>query len=146
MRSTVTATVFGTAYTFSAQSVGTLWIELASRFHHHYGNSFGEAHEDSPTLTRAICLYAIWCSRSEFHDTQQAAWIEFYENLPRFALQCHPTVYKAILNDMVASMGIEEIENSAATIDAYMKAGQIEKFLADARQTNQERQRLSRKG
>jgi hypothetical protein len=129
----------------SAESVGTLWIELASRFHRHYGKSSGEGRDGSPKLIRAICLYAIWCTRSDFPDTQQAAWIEFYENLPRFALQCEPTKYKAIVNDLVANIGIDEIEKSAGTIGAYMKPGQIDKFLADARLANQERQRNSRK-
>jgi hypothetical protein len=43
-------------------------------------------------------------------------------------------------------MGIEEIERSARAIGAYIKSGQIEKFFADAKQSNQERQRISRKG
>jgi len=126
----------------SAESVGTFWIELASRFHRHYDNASGKG---SPKLIRAIYLYAIWCTRSKSPDTQQAAWIEFYENLPRFALQCEPTIYKAILRDLVANIGMDEIEKSAGTIGAYMKPGQIDKFLEDARFANQERQRISRK-
>lgn len=129
----------------SAESVGTLWIELASRFHRCYGKASSETLEQPPTFIRAICLYAIWCTGSGCPDTQQAAWIEFYEDVPRYALQCKPTVYKAILKDLVANMGIEEIEKSAGTIGAYLKPGQIERFLADARQANQERQRISRK-
>ena len=129
----------------SAESVGTLWIELASRFHRHYGNASREGHDGSPKLIRAICLYAIWCTRSNSPETQQAAWIEFYENLPRFALRCEPTIYKAILKDLVANIGMDEIEKSAGTIGAYMKPGQIDKFLADARLANQGRQRNSRK-
>ena len=59
-------------------------------------------------------------------------------------MQCEPIVYRAILKDLIASMGIEEIEKAAGTIGAYMKPGQIEKFLADAKLANQERQRISR--
>ena len=129
----------------SAESIGDFWIELAARFHRYYSHASGEGHYESPTLIRAICLYAIWCTKSESPDVQQAAWIEFYEGLPLFALRCEPTVYKAIVKDLVASVGIEEIEKSAGTIGTRMKPGQIEKFLADARQANQERERISRK-
>jgi hypothetical protein len=128
----------------AAENVGSLWIELACRFQNYYSSGI-EAEEDSSKLIRAVCLYAIWCIRSDSHDTQQAALIEFYEVIPRFAISCTAFIYKRILNDLIQNLGIEEIERSAGTIGGNMNPGELKKFLADVRQADYERQKRSRK-
>jgi hypothetical protein len=128
----------------ASESVGRFWIELASRFHRHYKAGLcGE--EDSPKLIRAICLFAIWCTRSESQETREAAWIEFYEGLPKFAIECQRSIYGKIVRDLVLNLGIEEIERSTGTIGGFMESGQLKKFLSDARQEDADRQQRSRK-
>src|SRR6266849_7797744 len=115
----------------AAESIGMLWIELASRFHDYYRSLDDQGGKESPELIRAICLYAIWCTRSKSSATQQAAWIEFYEYLPQYASECKPSIYKKIVEDLVANIGLAEIEMSPA-LGAYMKPDQRERFMHDA--------------
>ena len=129
----------------ASESVGRFWIELVCRFHRHYKANV-RTDEDSTNLIRAICLYAIWCTRSESQETREAALIEFYEGLPKFAIQCPPPIYRTIVKDLVLNLGIGEIEGLAGTIGAFMESGQLQKFLADARTEDTNRQMRSRKG
>src|SRR5271163_3015215 len=119
----------------SSASVGYLCVELASRFGDYYRAPRLEGRSGTPKLIRAICLYAVWCTRSASVETQQAAGIEFYGGIPRAALQCTAVVYKRIVNDLVAILGIAEIERSVGNSE----------FLADAREAELVRLRRSRK-
>jgi hypothetical protein len=125
----------------SAESVGYLWIELISHFHGYYRTELSFVPKESATLTRPICLFATWCTRSESVDTQQAAWIEFYGHLPGFAMRCADPVYKRIIRDLVANIGIAEVEK----MGAFLKPEDLKGFLADARQADDERRRRSGK-
>jgi hypothetical protein len=134
MRSTIEA----------AESVGALWIELAVRFQRYYSSLDGPEQQESHELIRAICLYAIWCARSDSSTAREAAWIEFYENVPRYAFRCKADTYKKIIEDLVANVGLAEIEKFPA-FGAYMKPDQLKKFMGDVRQADHERQQCSRK-
>jgi len=129
----------------AAESAGGLWIELAGRFKRYYSSLDGQEQKQSPNLIRAICLYAIWCTRSDSSTTREAAWIEFYEHVPRYAFRCKAPTYKRIIEDLVANIGLAEIEKSSSTFGTYMKPDQLKKFMADARLADRESQRRSRK-
>ena len=123
----------------SAGSVGALWIELIMRLHHHYDAY--EATRDSPSLFRAICLYATWCKGSDSPKTQEAAAIEFYLYLPRFALRCSDSVYKRFIQDLIANLPLKEIEEMGSSL----QPDDLKRFLADVRQAEDERRRRSQK-
>src|SRR5258707_12639995 len=89
----------------SAESIGALWIDLMARFKSHYRNEPGDQVGESPEFIRAVCLYAIWCAGSRSPGTIEAAWIEFYEYLPKNALQRPASTCKSIVRDMVANIG-----------------------------------------
>jgi hypothetical protein len=125
----------------SAESVGRLWIELISRLHGHYSSAQHATPRESPDLFRAICLYAIWCVGSDSLETQQAAGIEFYFYLPRFALQSPDSVYRRFIRELVTNMPMAEIEKMGGSL----KPSDLKRFLADVRQADEERQRRSRK-
>jgi hypothetical protein len=128
-----------------AESVGYLWIDLAVRFKQYYESLNESPVEESPKFIRNICLYAIWCTRSKSSATQQAAWIEFYEQLPKYASRCKPSISKKIVADLVSNIGLSEIKKHSGTFGAYMKPDQFKKFMADAREADHERQCRSRK-
>ncbi len=126
----------------SAESVGRLWIELISLLHDHYKSAQeAAAPRESARLFRAICLYAIWCAGSDSLETQQAAGIEFYFYLPRFALQWPDSIYSRFMRELVASMPMAEIEKMGGSL----KPSDLKRFLADVRQADDKRQRRSRK-
>jgi len=125
----------------STESVGSLWIELISRFHGHYSSEIEDAPTNSPALVRATCLYAIWCDRSESSTTQEAARIEFYEDLPTFALQCTRLNRQRLIRDLVANLGTEEI----AKMGVSLGAADLERFQAEARSADGDRRRRSQK-
>ena len=124
----------------SAESVGYLWCDLSLRFRCHYDPEFSEE-QKSPKLINAICLYAIWCTRSKSYKTQEPPRIEFYEYLPSFAFECTGLIYKTILRDLIANIGMTEIHK----MGAVLRPPELKKFLADAQQAEDERQRRSRK-
>jgi hypothetical protein len=128
----------------TSNTVGALWVELNSRLQSFYGNSVNDDDEHPPTLIRNICLYAVWCRDSESFKVGEAAGIDFYEQLPRFALGCKPPIYHRIIRDVVFSIGRAEVELAARTASAYMKPGDIEKFLEDVKQADISRQRKLR--
>jgi hypothetical protein len=68
----------------AVESISTLWIKLHVRFQQYYESV---EQDDSTALIRNICMYAIWCDKSDAPDVQNPAWIEFYETLPIWALQ-----------------------------------------------------------
>lgn len=125
----------------SAESVGGFWIELISRFEGRYSSATHDEPKERAALIRSTCLYAIWCDRSESLNTQEAARIEFYEYLPSFALGCTDVNYARLVRDLVVNMGIGEFGKMGASL----KPVEREKFLADARGSDDERRRLSRK-
>jgi hypothetical protein len=129
----------------AAESIGYLWIDLALRFQQHYELRDESDEEESPELIRNICLYAIWCTRSKSSVMQQAAWIEFYERIPKYASRRKPSISKRIVADLVSHIGISEIEKHSGTFGAYMKPDQLKKFMADVREADRERQRRLRK-
>jgi hypothetical protein len=129
----------------TAETVGAVWVTLAFRFQGSYDAEQSTDEMERRKLIRNICLYAVWCTRSKSFDAQQAAWISFYEGLPKFAIRCEPSIYKKIVRELIENLGIEEIERSAGTITAYMTSAESKKFLADVRQAEQERQKRSRK-
>ena len=129
----------------SADSLGGFWIELSARFRSFYSAEKISPAVASPPIIRAICLYAIWCTRSDSFAIQEPAWIEFYENLPRFALQCSSSIYKKIIDDLAANLGIAEMEKQSGAIGGYMQPAVKEKFFADIRNAEHQRQQLSRK-
>ena len=125
----------------SAESVGGLWIELISRLESHYNSEPLATPGETSKLFRAICLYAIWCTRSDSLETQQAAEVEFYYSLPRFALQCPDLVYRRLTRELIANIGMTETEKMGGAL----KPGELKKFRADVRQAEDERQRRSQK-
>ena len=90
---------------------------------------------------RAICLYATWCTASDSPETQQAAAIEFYFYLPRFALQCPDSVYKRFIQELIANLPLMEITK----MGGGLQPSDLKRFLADVRQAEDERRRRSRK-
>jgi hypothetical protein len=131
----------------AADSVGALWVELAAQFPTIYNNDslVGPKQSEAPALFRAIARYALWCTRSKSQTIAEPAWIEFYEGLPRFALQCKEPVRKKIVEDVIVTIGLAEVEKAAEAIRGYVGSEQTEKFLAKARLCQQVRQRRSRK-
>jgi hypothetical protein len=129
----------------AADSLGEFWIELSARFRSFYTAQSDSQSAQSPQFMRAICLYAIWCTRSDSVDIQGPAWIEFYENLPRFALQSNPSIYKRIVDDLVSNLGIAEMEKQSSTIGAFMTPDENKKFFTDVSVAEAERQKRSRK-
>lgn len=125
----------------SSESVGRFWIELTARFKDQYRSETGDEPKEPPTVIRNTCLYAVWCERSESPDTREAAGIEFYEYLPSFALQCPRPSYQRLIRDLVANLGIEEVEKMGVSLEP----AESRRFLADARQANEDRRRRSRK-
>jgi hypothetical protein len=124
----------------SAESIGRLWIELMARFERYYGPASNQTKEPSSQV-RATALYASWCSRSESLEVQEPAHIEFYEYLPRFALQCSDANFKRIIRDLVRTLGIAEIEKMGCSL----KAGDLKRFLATAKDLEEEARRLPSK-
>ena len=129
----------------SSESGGSLWIELVVRFQRHYEPPNDGESKESPEFIRAICPYAIWCTRSKSFTIQEPAYIGFYEGLARFALSCKPQIYKKIIGDLIANVGLAELEKQSGNIGAYMKPDKVEKFFEDARQAENERGRRLRK-
>jgi hypothetical protein len=121
----------------TAESVGRLWIELILRLERHYSAHPYGATQDSPNLLRAICLYATWCKGSDSPETRQAAAIEFYFELPRFALPA--SVYKRFIQDLIANLPLMEIEQ----MGGGLQPSDIKRFLADVRQAEDERRQRS---
>ena len=125
----------------SAESVGRLWIELILRLERHYSAHPDVATQDSPNLLRAICLYATWCTGSDSPETREAAAINFYFELPRFALQRSASVYKRFIQDLIENLPVMEIEK----MGGCLQPSDMETFLADVRQAEEERRQRSRK-
>jgi hypothetical protein len=123
----------------ATESIANLWIALIARLHSHYRCSFQENPAESSEFVRAVCMYAIWCSRSESPGTQDAALVEFYEYFPKFALQCPEPVYRNILTDLVSNLGMAEVEK----MGLILNASDLRRFLADARQADVDRKRRS---
>lgn len=90
-----------------AESIGMLWIELHMRFCEAYRKP---ETQESLEFVRRICLYAIWCSRSESQKVREPAFIEFYEQVPAYALSTEPPVRERILRDLLANLGMAEIQ------------------------------------
>jgi len=118
----------------SAESVGYFWVDLIWRLKANYAQ---DEPKEPPSVVRAICLYAVWCAGSESQATREAACIEFYEYLPKFALECPATGYKRLIRDVLANFGLAEIEQMGVSLDA----ADLKRFLADARQAEEERRR-----
>jgi len=125
----------------SAESVGRLWIELLLRLERHYSSHPDVATQDSPNLLRAICLYATWCKGSDSPETREAAAINFYFELPRFALQRPASIYKQFIQELIANLPVREIEK----MDGVLQPSDMKRFLADVRQAEDERRQRSRK-
>lgn len=122
----------------AAESVGELWIDLIARLHHNYVD---ESPSESPELVRAICMYAIWCTRSESWRTREPALIEFYEYFPKFALHCPEPVYRQVVADLVSNIGLIEVEKMGATL----APADLKRFLTDAHQANDNLKKKSKK-
>lgn len=129
----------------AAKTVGFLSIELVSRFQRYYDSEIAVAQNGSTELLRSICLYAIWCTRSDSLATQEAAFIQFYEGIPRFAIQSESYRYKRIVADLSQNLGLAEIEKSAGRIAIALGSDELKRFLADARQAENDRQKRLRK-
>jgi len=125
----------------AADSVARLWVDLIARLHSCYRSSPDETAKGSPELIRAVSMYAIWCDRSDCQCTREAAGIEFYEYFPKFALHCPQPVYRKIIADLVSNIGMPEVEKMGCSLDQTDRA----KFLADARQAEDDRKRKSQK-
>jgi hypothetical protein len=129
----------------SADRLGRFWCDLSGRFQQHYETKYQDNSTNSPGIIRSICLYAIWCTGSDSFKIREPALIEFYQAVPRFALNCKPSIYKSIIDDLVANLGISDLETKSGDIGYSMDADEKKKFIADARQAELERQRRSRK-
>jgi hypothetical protein len=125
----------------AADSVGGLWVDLIAHLHSYYRSGPEEKTKESPELIRAVSMYAIWCDKSESQCTQEAAWIEFYDYFPKFALQCPELVYREIIADLVLNIGMAEIEKMGCSLDQATH----NRFLADARQADDDRRRKPQK-
>jgi hypothetical protein len=125
----------------ATESIANLWVELIARLHGHYRSGIQENPNEPTEYVRAVCMYAIWCSKSESPRTQDAAFIEFYEYFPRFALQCPEPTYWKIVSDLLSNLGMAEVEK----MGAILKDADRERFLADARRSDHDRTRKSRK-
>jgi hypothetical protein len=125
----------------SAESVGRLWTELILRLERHYSAHPNLATQDSPNLIRAICLYAAWCKGSDSAETREAAAINFYFELPRFALQRPASVYQRFIQELIENLPVMEIEKMGGAL----QPSDLKRFLADARQAEDERRQRSRK-
>ena len=123
----------------SADSVGALWIELTMRLQQH--DDANDASQDDPNLFRSICLYATWCKGADSPKTQGVAAIEFYLGLPRFALRSREFVYKRFIQDLIANLPLEQIEEMGSSL----QPGDLKRFLADVRQAEDERRHRSQK-
>jgi len=122
----------------AAESIGQLWIELIARLQSHYRE---ESPSESSELVRGVCMYAIWCTRSESQRIREAAFIEFYGYFPKFALQCPETVYRQILADLISNIGVIEVEKMGAAL----AQSDLNRFLADAHQADDGRKAKSKK-
>jgi hypothetical protein len=118
----------------AADSVVALWVELSAQSCSYYVRQAHTSEAPALNLIRSICLYAVWCTRSPSLDVQQAAWIEFYEELPHFAMHAKPETRRRIVKDLVENLGIEEIERTAGTMGGRLTPDQLKTFLRDARQ------------
>jgi hypothetical protein len=122
----------------SVDSVGALWIDLIARFQSHYSS---ESTGELPEFIRAICLYANWCSASKSLGTKEAAWIEFYEYLPKAVLRGPADRCRGIVRDLVANLGLREVEKMGCSL----KPSDLQIFLGAAREAEDERRRKSQK-
>src|SRR4051812_7033105 len=98
----------------SAPSIADLWVELAVQFQRHYTGA-PEA-GTAPTI-HPICLYAAWCTGSSSQAVCEAASIEFYEYLPRFALALPEEGCKRVVRDIVANIGTAELKKMGCTLE-----------------------------
>jgi hypothetical protein len=129
----------------SADRVGRFWVDLSARFKQHYDPKYQDDPTNSAGIIGSICLYAIWCTRSDSFKIHEPALTEFYQGVPRFALNCKPSIYKNIIDDLVANLGIDEIEKQSGEIGFYIEPDEKRKFMTDARQADYERRQRSRK-
>jgi hypothetical protein len=129
----------------SADRLGRFWCDLSARFQQHYDPKYEYDASNTPGIIRSICLYAIWCTKSDSFKIQEPALIEFYQGVPRFAMNCKPSIYKSIIDDLVANLGITELETKSGDIGYSLNTYEKNKFMADARQAELERLRRSRK-
>jgi hypothetical protein len=125
----------------ATDSIVALWVEVIARLHSHYRSDIQENLADSSEYVRAVCMYAAWCRSAESQGTQEAALIEFYEHLPKFALQCPEPVYRKILADLVSNLGMAEIEKMGLALNE----SDLKTFRADAQQADDNRKRRPRK-
>jgi hypothetical protein len=124
-----------------AESIGAFWIDLIANFQRLYGHEPHDELGEAPEFVRALCLYATWCAGSRSLSTRQAAWIEFYEYLPAFALRCPEIIYRRIVRDLVTNIGIGEVEKMGCSL----KLSDLNRFLSCARESEDERKRRSQK-
>jgi len=125
----------------SAESIGRLWIELMLSLERHYSVHHDATTQDSSNPLRAICLYATWCRGSDSPVTREAAAISFYWELPRFGLQRPASVYKQFIRELTETLPLMEMEKMGGCLEP----SDMERFLADIRQAEDERRRRSRK-
>jgi hypothetical protein len=129
----------------SADRLGRFWVDLSARFQQHYDPKYQDDPTNSAGVIRSICLYAIWCTRSDSFKIQEPALIEFYQGIPRFAIHSKPSIRRRIIEDLVAHLGISELETKSGEMGYSMDTNEKNKFMADVRRAELERQKRSRK-
>jgi hypothetical protein len=127
----------------SAETVGALWVQLMARFARHYRQIAQAETGESPELMRAICLYAVWCTRSKSFAIREPAYIGFFQHM-QSVLRIKPQMRKQIISDLVANLGLAELEKQSGEIGYSMKPDEVQRFFADAREAENERQRRMR--
>jgi len=125
----------------AADSISALWIELIAMLHSHYRSGVQDNQIEGAGYVRSVSMYAIWCSRSESQRIRDAALIEFYEYLPKFALECPETVYRRIVADLVSNIGMAEV----AKMGAVLAEADRKRFLTDAHKADDDRKRKSQR-
>jgi hypothetical protein len=126
-------------------TIGELWIELSAKLHSHYTTSSESTAESCVTFARNVHLYALWCHGAADWRTKEAAGIEFFESIVRFAIRSGKLVYQRIVDDLVDYIGVPTIKNNAVSFGYGLSPGQLENFLRQVDEAARRRARRSAK-
>lgn len=121
-----------------------LWIELASQFLHGYRDA-QHAKPAQAQFARAISLYAVWCVKSGPPEAAEAASINFYEDVWKFAIRSKRQTREQLLSDLIANFGLGEVDRVAMLCAPLVAKNELKEFLADAERAAQTHSGRSRK-
>lgn len=128
-----------------ADSPGAFSVELAGRRRRHYDPSGRDQTKEPRNFIRSVCLYAAWSEAAKSGKTREAAGIGFYEQIIRDAFSFNSAARKALIEDLVAHLGISKVESMAKVFGSYVGLERANQFRKQAWEAEENRRRRSTK-